>query len=149
MDYQNMTADEYIEKRLRSQQKYHSEHASKIKKRFILLSIIMLIASAVIPIITYLIDIIPLVAKITIAVMSGISTVITGYLSISKTQELFIEYRMVSEKLKSIEYLYKTKASPFDNEDAFNTLVSVCENIIYSGNDKWYSVFTDSQSKST
>ena len=109
----------------------------------------MLVASAVIPIITYLIDIIPLIAKITIAVMSGVSTVITGYLSISKTQELFIEYRMVSEKLKSIEYLYKTKASPFDNEDAFNTLVSVCENIIYSGDDKWYSVFTDNQSKST
>lgn len=144
-----MTADEYIEKRLRPQQKYHSEHASKAKKRFILLSVITLVASAIIPIITYLIDIIPLIAKITIAVMSGISTVGTGYLSISKTHEIFIEYRLVSEKLKSIEYLYKTKASPFDNEDTFNTLVSVCENVLYSGNDKWYSMFTDSQSKST
>lgn len=142
-----MTPDEYIETRLHSQQKYHSKHATKLKKKFIVLSTVILISSAIIPIITYLMDMIPLITKMTIALMSGFSTVITGYLSISKTQELFIEYRMISEKLKSIECLYKAKASPFDNEDAFNTLVSLCENIIYNGNDKWYSVFADNQSK--
>ena len=147
MDYQNMTADEYIEQRIHVQQKYHSKKASKMKKRFISSSIIVLISSATIPIITYLIDIIPLTAKILIAVMSGISTVITGYLSLSKVQELFVEYRIISEKLKSVEFLYKTKAPPFNNENAFSNLVSVCEDILYSGNDKWYSAFTESQSK--
>ena len=81
--------------------------------------------------------------------MSGISTIITSYLSISKTQELFVEYRLISEKLKSIEYLYQSKAPPFDNEDAFNKLVTICEDIIQTGNNKWHTTLTDNKTNYT
>ncbi len=144
-----MDATEYIKSRLEPQQSYHSKTSSKLKKRFIILSIITLIASAIIPIITYFIDIIPIPAKILIALMSGISTIITSYLSISKTQELFVEYRLISEKLKSIEYLYQSKAPPFDNEDAFNKLVTICEDIIQTGNNKWHTTLTDNKTNYT
>ena len=64
MDYQNMTAEEYIEQRIRPQQKYHSTEASKMKKRFIFFSVVVLSASSMIPIATYLVDVIPLTAKL-------------------------------------------------------------------------------------
>lgn len=140
-----MTENAYIEQRLQKQQQYHSRKSSDLKKKYIYLSVIALILSAAIPVVTYLMDIIPLITKIIITIISGASTVITGYLSLSKTHELFVEYRMISERLKTLEFLYKYKAQPFNGDNAFELLVLSCENIINRGNDNWHSTFVANQ----
>lgn len=131
---------EYIENRLQKQQQYHSKTSSKFKKRYIILSIITLSLSAAIPVITCLSDLYPLITKIIISLFGSGTTVITGILSLTKMQEIYIEYRVISERLKSLEFMYKTKTPPFNKEDAFDILVSECENILRQGNNKWSSV---------
>lgn len=144
MEFSRMSADEYIELRLREQQHYHSQKSSVLKRRFLIINIIVLIVVALIPVVTCLSDTVPLFSKILIASLSGTASVLTGYLSASKTQELFISYRMTSEQLKSIEFLYKTKAPPFDNADAFEKMVFLCENTICANNNNWYSTVSNS-----
>lgn len=136
---------EYIENRLQKQQQYHSKKSSEFKRCYITLSVITLSLSAAIPVITYLTDLCPLIVKMLISLLSGGATVITGFLSLTKMQEIYVEYRIISERLKSLEFLYKTKTPPFNKEDAFELLVFECENIISQGTNKWYSVVNKNQ----
>ena len=134
-----MNDTEYIKERLQKQQQYHSKKSSKFKKRYIVLSIITLSLSALVPAVTCLMDLCPLIIKMIISLLSSGAAVITGILSLTKMQEIYIEYRITSERLKHLEFLYKTKAPPFNNEDAFELLVLECENILSQCHSKWYS----------
>ena len=128
---------EYLEQRISEQQKYHSNKASAEKKRFITCNLCVMILSALIPVITCFSDYMPFITKVLISAAGGASTVITGYISLSNMHHTFISSRVASEKLKMITYLYKTKTPPFENEDAFELLVTTCESILYNENEEW------------
>lgn len=128
---------EYLEQRIGEQQKYHSEKASKEKKKFIACNLFVMILSALIPVITCFTDFMPFVTKVIISAAGGASTVITGYISLSNMHHTYISSRVTSEKLKMLTYLYKTKTPPFENEDAFEKLVTACENILCNENEEW------------
>lgn len=139
MDESVPISDEmYIETRLCEQQKYHSRKSTSLKKKYVVLSVIVMILSAVIPVITLVMDYVPLIAKIAAAACGGASSVITGYISLTGISSLYIEYRITSERLKALEFLYKTQTPPFNSENAYAKMVEECENIIYGCNDKWY-----------
>lgn len=114
-----ITDKEYLKERLQAQQKYHSEKASSLKKKFIKLNITIMILSALIPIITLIMDFFPTIAKIIIALLGGASSVITGYLSLANIGNTFVEYRLTSERLKALDFLYRTQVPPFDDNNAY------------------------------
>lgn len=141
-----MTPNEYIESRLRAQQKYHSKKSSKMQKAFKMNSIIILILSAIIPVLTIFVDCFPLLIKSLVAITSGAISVLSGIITLCKYQETYVEYRIISEKLKRLEFCYKTKTPPYDKEDAYKQLVIDCEDILNNANTNWYKIVSNHSS---
>lgn len=56
---------------------------------------------------------------------------------LNKWHENWIQYRYIAELLKHEKYLYITKASPYDDENAFEFLVQRVERTISSENVNW------------
>lgn len=142
------TPEEYLEKRLRVQQKYHSQKASKAKSMFHWLSVLVLIISALIPILTTFLDVNSLIVKSIIATLSGTITVISGIQSLFKYQEIWVNYRVISESLKKLDFMYTTKTPPYDQANSFNLLVENCESILGGAKDDWKTLISSDQKKS-
>lgn len=132
-----MNDTEYLEKRLKEQQKYHSKQAKKYKQRYYGLNATILIVSAAIPIITLCMDSFPFAIRIVTAILSSLITILTGLLSLFKYQELWVTYRTTSELLKKNEFLYETKTFPYNQENAFELLVLNCEEVIGNITQTW------------
>ena len=95
-----------------------------------------IIAAAVIPLFAGVGTEIPYYSVI-IGFLGVIIAVSAGMSALYKYHENWIEYRTTSETLKHDKYLYQTKSSPYNNEDAFNRLVQRVEGLISKENTKW------------
>jgi len=102
----------YIQERLDDQINWYSQKSKTSQNWFKTLRVIEIIAAATIPF-------------------------VAGFISLSKFQELWIEYRTTSETLKHHKYLFLTKSSPYDSEDAFQALVQTVEALISKENSNW------------
>src|SRR5919201_3854843 len=106
----------YKEERLKEQIQWHSKKARQNKLRFRLYQIIILIASAIIPIVNVA-SIGDLQTRIISSIIGGIIVVITGLTQLEKYQENWILYRTSAELLKKEKYFYESNVGDYSNPD--------------------------------
>lgn len=133
-----MNEQEYLQDRVEKQQKYFSNTAMICKKRYYIFSVAKLIASLIITALSSANYDSP--CSIIIAILSLLVAFTEGILLLFKYRESWVMHRITSEKIKSEENLYKTRAGEYyktKDEDAFNILVQNIESIIQSNNSSW------------
>lgn len=138
------TTRNYIENRLIVQITWYdgkSAYNQKMYKRLIAATTII---SALIPVVTMLVDMdFSIIFKIIIVVLSSSVTVLTGISSVFNYKELWTQYRHNCEMLKSILHRYYTKVGEFSSgteQERFERLVESCERYFTVEFDKWHSL---------
>lgn len=134
----NEKEKDYIENRVLDQRRYYNKKCKMKQKRFIILSITLIIVTSIIPVIA-LLDFIPYKESIT-AILGVISTILSSLIFFFRDKEIWTQYRATSEKLKSELYKYQSKTEKYfslHNDDAFNLFVTTCEEIMGNQNEQW------------
>jgi len=127
----------YIQERLDDQINWYSQKSKTSQNWFKTLRVIEILAAATIPFLAgYVTDTEPML-KVIIGLLGVVIAFVAGFIYLSKFQEIWIEYRTTSETLKHHKYLFLTKSSPYDAEDAFQALVLTVEALISKENSNW------------
>ena len=132
-----MDEETYIKERLDDQIDWYSQKSKRGQNWFKSLRAVEIIAAATIPLLAgYATDAKPELI-VSIGLLGVVIAFVAGFISLNKFQEIWIEYRTTSETLKHHKYLFLTKSSPYDTEDAFQTLVHTVEALISKENSNW------------
>jgi Protein of unknown function (DUF4231) len=144
------TFDEYVEKRYKKQMEYYSNATTKNQKKYILFQWILIILSAVTPVLaalngvtwlheekSYIIN--SQIIQIFLVVVSSIVAILTTGLKTFQYQDLWVSYRSTYEQLKPEIYYYEFIIGPYsaagiDKESLF---VSRVEAILNAEHVKW------------
>ena len=116
------TIEDYIEKRYKQQLQYYEKHSSDNRVRFYISQIVIIVVSALIPII----NTIPSenaninAIKMASSIFGFIIIVATGFLQLTKSQENWISYRSTAELLQSEYNLFKMKSGDYSDEKIGN-----------------------------
>ncbi len=131
-----MTEEEYISDRLNDQIDWYSKKSQTNQKWFKGLRLLEIVAAAVIPFLAGIGTKLPYYSVI-IGALGVIIAVSAGLSALYKYHENWIEYRTTSETLKHEKYVFQTKCSPYNGEDAFSRLVQRVEGLISKENSQW------------
>jgi len=132
-----MDEEAYIKERLDDQIDWYSKKSKRSQNWFKTLRIIEIIAAATIPFLAgYATDAEPEL-KVIIGLLGVVIAFVAGIISLNKFQEIWIEYRTTSETLKHHKYLFLTKSTPYDGDNAFQALVQTVEALISKENSNW------------
>ncbi len=131
-----MTEEEYIDDRLNDQISWYGKKSQTNQKLFNRLRLLEIVAAAIIPFLAGIGSAIPYYSII-IGALGAMIAVSAGLSALYKYHENWIEYRTTSETLKHEKYLFQTKCSPYDNDDAFCKLVQRVEGLISKENTQW------------
>ncbi|TEB13907.1 hypothetical protein Psfp_03323 [Pelotomaculum sp. FP] len=129
----------YLEERLDDQINWYGDKSTFNKNRFTRFKIAEFICTALIPIVS-IAFIEPYYLKLSTGILGAIVLIIQSIHGLSNYQELWIEYRAVSETLKHEKFMYLTQSGIYSEDDSnsrFQLLVSRCENIISHENINW------------
>lgn len=137
-----MNTEDYIKDRLQDQIDWYSKKSTTNKNYNYILKTATLIISTSIPFISGISTLEDNAVRIILGILGAIVAILTGLVSLFKFQEKWTNYRTTSETLKHEKYLYLTKTFPYDEQDAFATLVSRVESIISRENSDWNSFFS-------
>lgn len=137
---------EYLNERLLDQIKWYDKKAIENQKNYKKWSIVSFIISATIPILAFLGE--NLAVKIITAAAGAAVSVITYIININTYKDLWIQYRMNCEMLKSEAIKFKNKIPPYDSEDAFVLLVNNSEQYFTKEFSKWQNVTNQSSTGS-
>ncbi|NME28865.1 DUF4231 domain-containing protein [Megasphaera hexanoica] len=135
-----MTPQEYIEKRLDNQQIWFSNKSQTCQSRYKWLRRFEYIACIIIPIIQFNPLWPDIYNKLLGLLLGGIAAYVHFEYQLDMYFELWIKYRIASEKLKKEKALYLCKAGPYKektNEQCFTSLVTNVEQIITEANQQW------------
>lgn len=137
---------EYLNNRLLEQINWYDQKAIKNQKYYKNFSIASFIISSVIPILTFLGE--NIIVKTLIAIAGASVSVITYIININTYKDLWMQYRMNCEILKSEVIKFKNKVSPYNSEDAFLILINNSEQYFTKEFAKWQAI-TDQSSTSS
>lgn len=150
--YINLLSDdkerEYICNRIEEQILYYDNKSKYYKNCYRFITVVSLLASSCIPIMTVIISEY-ISIKIIIAILASIVTVMTSLEALFGFKNLWIQYRISCEQLKSITFLYITQNgiySKLSHEEAFNKYVTICEDYFANEFDSW-KVLTKDENK--
>lgn len=132
----------YLEDRIESQKKWHSNKATINKNRYYLTETITLVAGASIPVINVF-DILPNpVLKIISASLAAIIVVASGLGKLFKYQENWLNFRALSESLNREKELYLYKVGDYDQEDEVRgkILIERVENLLGTTTSQFISI---------
>jgi hypothetical protein len=142
----------YINDRLDPQIKYFCGSSAKAKKRHRLIVIMGIIITGIVPILTFFIENpdgnkTNTVIKIIIASVSTLSSVLLSINNFLKNGDLWAQYRLASEFLKSekVKYYMSTGKYNVENEaEKLKILVDSCETFLSSETQSWKKMNTKS-----
>lgn len=133
-----MTEEEYLSERLNEQIDWYNEKSFLNQKWFKRLRLLEIVLATIIPFIAGIGNVIPY-HSIIIGALGVIIAISAGLSALYKYHENWLEYRTTAETLKHEKYLFQTKCSPYNNDDAFCKLVQRTERLISKENSKWSS----------
>ena len=137
---------DYLEKRVNGQIDWHSNKSQVNQKKFKRIRIIQITCAAILPFIAGLNFSIEYTwyHKVLLGTLGVVIALSEGILSLYNYQELWIQYRITSESLEREKYLYINKIGLYSNENnAFEYLVTMIENILSGQNDNWLKTKTN------
>jgi hypothetical protein len=132
----------YKETRLKEQIDWHSKKSRQNKLKFRLYQIVILIASAIIPIINVA-NIGDFQTPVISSIIGGIIVVITGLTQLEKYQENWILYRTSAELLKKEKYFFENNVGEYsktDDSEKNKLLVERVESIVSAETSKYFTI---------
>jgi hypothetical protein len=143
------TEHDYLKDRLQEQLDYHSKASKENKKKFYSLQFLIILTSALIPIVNVVSpagDALRLISSI----FGGIIVVTTSLLQLHKYHENWITFRSTQELLKREKYLYLNDAGDYSNiepEKKKRLLVENVESIVSSETSRYFTIHKTDQNK--
>jgi hypothetical protein len=143
------TEHDYLNDRLQEQLDYHSKASKENKKKFYSLQFIIILTSALIPIVNVVSpagDALRLISSI----LGGIIVVSTSLMQLHKYHENWITFRSTQELLKREKYLYLNDAGEYANiepEKKKRLLVENTESIVSSETSRYFTIHKADQNK--
>ena len=136
VDYELSHDTGYVKNRLDHQIGWYSKKATDNKKWYYFFQVVLIITSAMVPIIN-VIDFAPLSTRIISSVLGSIMLGITSVTQLKKHHENWIMYRSTEEALKKEKYTYENNAGVYgdlDDRQKLSLLVEKVESIISNQN---------------
>ena len=132
-----MNIENYINERIDSQIRWYSVKSAKNKRDYFVLITSQIVLAAILPVITNLEFKSEIISKNLLISLIGVAIVIiTGVLSISKSQEKWVNYRKTSERLKQEKYKFLSSSLDYQ-EDNFQEFVRMIEDILTGEVSSW------------
>ena len=131
-----MDQQTYLETRLEEQLNWYNAKSQWNQKWYKRLKIFEITAAALIPLLTGFTHDKEIIWSILVGALGALIAISAGIASIYKFQELWLEYRKVTETLHHHKYLFLTQASPYHTENAFTLFVETIEDIFAKENTK-------------
>lgn len=135
-----MTEEEYLRDRLENQLRWHSDKAAENQKKYKLFQLIVIIAGALVPLFTSVSDTDAVYTKWIVGLLGVVVAGTAAAISLYKFQENWVQYRIIAEALKTEQFLFATKAPPYDGPDPFKDLVVRVEEILVEQQRKWKAI---------
>lgn len=141
-----ITRDNYIEDRLLDQIVWYDKKSSEMKKKYLFLNTTVFTINTVVPVILVLLDSFTLKIRLIITLLVAIANFSNGLICANKYQELWINYRFMSEQLTKEKILFETKVgkykitSDFTDENIAEletSFICTCESIMGSEHNDW------------
>ena len=130
----------YLDRRLKTQEKWHNDKARWNKRQFYVFEVITLLAGAAIPVVNAVNGIDPSWQRILSALLATIIVISVGVAKLYKFQENWLNYRALSESLKREEELYLNRVGPYsvsDYQERDGILVERVESILASATSQY------------
>lgn len=134
----NELFNDYVENRYKDQMSYYSKAAGKNQKKYKQLQWVLIILSALTPILAAFMDRWPDL-QIPVVIISAIVAIITAGLKTFQYQEMWVNYRATNELLKPEIYYYNFSVGPYAEEgvDKETLFVSRVETILDKEHINW------------
>ena len=142
------TIEAYVHQRLEDQIDYYERKSARNKKLYFALSAAAIAANAMIPVVSVFL---PSATgpKLIITLLSAVAVMMSSFLILFNTRELWGKYRMSAARLQSFRYQYYTRSGMFaglDDEQAFLKLVEMSEQQLQEENSDWGSMLHNARS---
>ncbi|MEP7168360.1 MAG: DUF4231 domain-containing protein [Bacteroidota bacterium] len=147
---EKMSFEEYVENRYKDQMKYYSKASAKCQKRYKLFQWILIILSALTPVLAALsgmsvlhdnkqVTINDQLVQALVVVVSSVVAILTSGLKTFQYQDLWITYRNTNEQLKPEFYYYEFSIGPYSaaGVDKESLFVSRVETILNKEHVQW------------
>lgn len=132
-----MTEGEYIQTRIDDQIAWYSQKATTNKLYNHFTKGLIIVFSAVIPLIAGL-ELCSTIKNITLGILGSLIAILSGLSGLLKFQEKWTEYRTTSETLKHEKILFQTKTGPYsEDQEPFKLLVTRTENLVSKEHSAW------------
>jgi hypothetical protein len=132
-----MKQDEYIKQRVQDQIDWHDRKSQWNQRWFKRIQVVIIAAGALVPFMTGLWSEPSLYQQLVVGGLGVIVVVASGILTLYRFQELWVDYRMTAESLRSEKLFFETGVSPYDVDDAFPLLVGKVEALLNRQNVQW------------
>lgn len=131
-----MNSDQYIKERVDDQIEFYDTKSQSNQRSYKDLSAVQIVCGALIPLISGFSKEI-IYSEWIIAFLGVAVTCATGFLSLSKHQEHWINYRTTCETLKHLKHLFLTTSTPYKGEEPYDKFVNDIESTISKENSDW------------
>lgn len=151
--------DDYVENRYKKQMDYYSKSSSKNQKKYKQYQWVLIILSALTPVLAALNGVTPSVSlkvfnlaqalQILLVIISSIVAILTTGLKTFRYQDLWIKYRTTYELLKPEIYYYEFNIAMYGSAgvDKDSVFVSRVEAILNNEHSQWQPVSTKTDEK--
>lgn len=120
----------YITERVMGQIKWYDSKSNENQHRYKQMMVASVILSAIIPVLTIIVDYGSAVIKIFITALSSSVTAISAILTLYNYKDLWVQYRSNCEILKSVLHRFFNKCGEFSDlsdEQMYQNLINSCE----------------------
>jgi hypothetical protein len=133
-----MQPEEYLQQRVDDQIAWYDRKSQSAQRSYKRLRLLEILVAASIPVLSGFNAMIPSAALI-IALAGVLLTVVAGLLSLYRYQEIWVNYRGVSESLRREKFLFLTRTTPYDVPSPLPLLVERAEALMSQENNTWTS----------
>ena len=131
-----MNEDEYLQQRLDDQSSWYDRKSQWNQQRYKRYQTIQITSAALIPVLAGLHESVPY-SQVIVSLLGVLIAICVGLSGLNKYQENWLAYRTTAESLKHEKFLFMTRTTPYDGEDAFAQLVARVEGLISKENSQW------------
>lgn len=136
----NCRISKYIKERVDNQINWYDDRSKSYQKKFKILKIIIIISSAIIPVIVNIGSDLNIWIKLIVSSLGATIVILESVINLNKYNENWISYRSICETLKHEKYMFIHSAGVYQENNDFDFFVERIESIISQENLNWASL---------
>lgn len=130
-----MNEEEYLANRVDDQLSWYEAKANRARRNYKLLRAAEFVSAALVPLVVVLGA--SLYHRIAAASLGALAAASSGFQSVNRYQENWVEYRAVAEQLKSERFAFLTRTAPYDADDRLQVFVDHIEAVLRGEHSSW------------